>query len=155
MIQKMDLNTFENKNSISINKKLQINYLNNLPDDIIYLVLEYLDIEVLELIGFKFLPNKLFKNLQKNTIWNSFSNNSINYVISKKEYSVNKLKNLSNNISNIIFSEHFQKKIFLRIRPFITNVLSNYCKICNYFINPVQDLNPRNLFFISCNHYTS
>ena len=133
--------------SISTNNNLRYKDLINFPDDIIYLILEHLDIKILEILGFTFLPNKLFRNIRKDTVWYINTNSTI---AKQSNYYVD-----SNNYINILLSsEYFQKKIFKRVNPFITNVLSNYCKICNYFINPAVlfQNNVESLFFISCNH---
>ncbi len=136
-------------NSISTNNHLLYKDLINLPDDIIYLILEHLDIKVLKILGFTFLPNKLFRNIRKDTVWYISSDTSQKIEKQNRHY-----VDSNNYINTLLSSEYFQKKIFNRVNPFITNVLSNYCKICNYFINPAVLFQNKvdSLYFISCNH---
>ena len=78
-----------------------------LPDDIIYLILEHLDIKVLKILGFTFLPNKLFRNIRKDTVWYISSDTSQKIEKQNRHY-----VDSNNYINTLLSSEYFQKKNF-------------------------------------------
>ena len=125
-------------NSISRN-----NRISQLPDDLLIIILSFLDIKCLESLGFVFKPSKLLElNLQTNIIWKSCD-------------SYHKLNSTENKIQIIdrIFNEKsFQKEIFKRQDLVVVNVLSNYCKLCNTFIKPNKNFFSKKSHFIICNH---
>ena len=94
----------------------------NLPEDLLYYILIFLDIDKLEELGFNFKPSEFNKNIQKNILWKSWSceiQRKIPVPIPPKQFKV------------IFDSTNFQYVMLDRTNPVVYNILSNYCSICS------------------------
>ena len=115
----------------------------NLPEDLLYYILIFLDINKLEELGFNFKPSEFNKNIQKNILWKSWSceiQRKIPVPIPPKQFKV------------IFDSTNFQYVMLDRTNPVVYNILSNYCNICNCLMKPSINIFKNNNHYILCNH---
>ena len=120
----------------------KVDKLSQLPDDLLIIILSFLDIKCLESIGFIFNPSQFLElNIQTEIIWKSY--------ISYHKFDTT---NTNQEFDRIFKEKSFQKEIFKRQDLVVVNVLGNYCKLCNTFIKPNQNFFSKKSHFVICNH---